>query len=408
MTSHSVSAVDNERSSAKRPPVRFDVAAVETPAFFYDQTQLASAVGRIQRLRSEHSCSVLYSLKPFSFTDALSLMVPHLDGLAASSLFEVLLAREVLGDRGSVHITSPGIKAGEFSAIGEVCDYIAFNSISQWESGRSHMPERVSCGLRVNPQQSWVEDDRYDPCRRHSKLGVPLDRLSAIVDSDPELLADVKGILFHSNCDSTEFGQLLATVHHLQENIGGFLDRLDWINLGGGYLFEEAADIAPLAQAVDLLSSTHELRVFIEPGAGLVRSAGFIVSAVVDLFDNDGMTIAVLDTTVNHMPEVFEYGFEPDVLGHSPEGEHEYLLAGATCLAGDLLGAYRFDEPLEVGSRVVFENAGAYTLSKAHMFNGVNLPTIYALTERGELVLKRRFTYEDFAERWRTRVPVSV
>ena len=136
--------------------------------------------------------------------------------------------------------------------------------------------------------------------------------------------------------------------------------------------------------------------------------------ADLDLFETgrwgerEGSLVAVLDTTVNHMPEVFEYGFEPDVLGHDDDADHEYLLAGCTCLAGDLFGLYQFHEPLEAGSKVVFDNAGAYTLPKAHIFNGVNLPTIYAVSESGDLVLKKRFTYTEYAARWGENVAVSV
>ena len=181
-----------------------------------------------------------------------------------------------------------------------------------------------------------------------------------------------------------------------------------WVNLGGGYLFDEAESLQPLCKAIDFLRSQYGLEVFIEPGAALVRAAGYIVSTVLDVFQSDGKEVAVLDTTVNHMPEVFEYGFEPDVLGHDDEAQNEYLLAGCTCLAGDLFGLYRFDEPLEAGSKVVFYNAGAYTLTKAHMFNGVNLPTIYAASESGNLVLKKRFTYGEYADRWGEDAAVSV
>ena len=120
--------------------------------------------------------------------------------------------------------------------------------------------------------------------------------------------------------------------------------------------------------------------VFIEPGAGFVREAGFLVAEVIDLFRSGGRSVAVLDTTVNHAPEVFEYQFEPDVAGHDDDGEYEYLLAGSTCLAGDVMGEYAFAEPLRVGSRVVLTNLGAYAMVKAHMFNGINLPTIYSVT----------------------------
>ena len=141
------------------------------------------------------------------------------------------------------------------------------------------------------------------------------------------------------------------------------LARLRWINLGGGYLFDEDSDYRPFIEAVNLLkrqagASGSRLDVFFEPGSALVRSAGYIVSTVLDVFPSDGKQIAVLDTTVNHMPEVLEYGFRPDVVGHDDGAAHEYLLAGSTCLAGDLFGSYRFERVLEVGDRVFFNNAG--------------------------------------------------
>jgi carboxynorspermidine decarboxylase len=150
---------------------------------------------------------------------------------------------------------------------------------------------------------------------------------------------------------------------------------------------------------VDLLITKYGLQVVLEPGAGIVNAAGYLVASVIDLFMSDGKMIAVLDTTVNHLPEVFEYQYEPDVVEHADDGQYDYILAGCSCLAGDLFGEYSFIEPLEIGSRVTFANVGAYSLVKAHMFNGINLPNIYSLTESGELVLVKRCTYEPFASR---------
>jgi carboxynorspermidine decarboxylase len=151
---------------------------------------------------------------------------------------------------------------------------------------------------------------------------------------------------------------------------------------------------------VDFLKSRFDVQVFFEPGSALVRTAGYIVSTVLDVFQSGGLTVAVLDTTVNHMPEVFEYGYQPDIVGCDDDAAYEYLLAGCTCLAGDLFGVYRFGQRLRVGDKVVFNNAGSYTLTKAHVFNGVALPSVYALTTQGELVLKSRFTFAQYAAQW--------
>jgi carboxynorspermidine decarboxylase len=124
------------------------------------------------------------------------------------------------------------------------------------------------------------------------------------------------------------------------------------------------------------------------------------VATILEIQETAQQRTAILDTSVNHMPEVFEYQFEPDVAGHDDEAPWACTLAGATCLAGDVFGQYQFTEPLSVGDRVVFPNSGAYTLVKAHTFNGVNLPTIYHLSDDGRIEMKRRYTYEDYARRW--------
>jgi carboxynorspermidine decarboxylase len=282
--------------------------------------------------------------------------------------------------------------------LAALCDYVSLNSLPQLQRFRDVL-RLVHCGLRVNPGLSFVDDERYDPCRRTSKLGVPIRDLAAAAQHEPESLRGLSGLHVHNNCDSESSQPLVKTVKRLVSRLTPLLRRLDWVNLGGGYLLATAEQLPALSEAIDLLRSKALVEVFIEPGAALVRNAGYLVSTVVDLFENDNAQIAVLDTTVNHMPEVYEYGFEPDVVGHTDDGDYTYVLAGSSCLAGDVFGEYAFDKPLEIGSRIVFPNVGAYTQVKAHMFNGINLPALYRLSEAGELVLRKRFGYEDFKAR---------
>jgi carboxynorspermidine decarboxylase len=378
-----------------------DVAdSVETPAYVIDERRVVRGVRAAARLCADCGCKLLYALKPLTCEFVLELMTGWVDGFATSSLFEARLARGVIGSGGTVHVTTPGYRPAELRELGRLCDHVTFNSMSQLRRFGSELDGPDQVGLRVNPQLSVVGDERYDPCRPHSKLGVPLEQLLRRWRRRPEQFERVRGLLFHSNCDSTSFEPLHRTVLHLDERLGELLARASWINLGGGYLFDSPARTDLLASSARLLRDRYGLEVYIEPGAALVRQAGYLVTTVIDLFKAEGQSIAVLDTTVNHVPEVFEYQFEPDVLSHDGDGDHEYLLAGSSCLAGDLMGHYAFRRPLKLGSRVVLTNLGAYAIVKAHMFNGINLPMIYSVTPAGELVLRRRFTYEDFVSRF--------
>ena len=377
--------------------------ALETPAFIYDESGIVRLLGRATEIRERTGCRALFAVKSFCFRDALELMVPYLDGFAVSSLFEAKLARSVLGDRGTVHFTTPGLRPGDAEELARHCDYIAFNSASQWRAYRDALHPSVRSGLRVNPELSFIGDARYDPCWPGSRLGESLASVAQVLD-EPD---SVSGLLLHTNCDATDFGQLEATVNKIRSSLGNRLNdgRLRWVNLGGGYLFEDEStgdvpDITPLYRTIDLLQRRCGLETIMEPGAALIRAGCYLVATVLEVQTRDCHRTAILDTTVNHMPEVFEYQYEPDVLGHRDAAEWVCTLAGCSCLAGDVFGEYRFDDPLAVGDRVVFLNMGAYTLVKAHMFNGVNLPTIYALDAEGNLITKRRFTYDDFASRW--------
>jgi len=375
--------------------IAVDNIKIETPAFIYDENIIRLALNNLSGIREGSGCKALFSLKSFSISEGLYLIAPFLDGFSVSSLFEAKLAREVIGSTGTVHMVTPGYKPNETDEIAEISDRISFNSLSQWERFSKQASEQASCGLRVNPQLSFVEDKRYNPCRKHSKLGVPLTQLQKALEKNNRLCEEIDGIHFHTNSNSESYGPLLATVKHLDRQIPRLLSSIFWINLGGGYFFNEA-NPADLYAAIGLLKEKYKLDVFIEPGQGVVEEAGYIVSSVIDIFESDGKKIAILDTTVNHMPEVFEYQYRPEILQEAPDGTHEYILAGSTCLAGDVFGTYKFAEPIEIGSRIVFQYMGAYTLVKAHMFNGVNLPSIYAYTQDGRLELKKEFGYEDY------------
>ena len=362
----------------------------QTPAFVYDETVIIDRLTALSEVRSNSGCKVLYSIKAAPLTGLLQTIAEYVDGFSASSLFECQIAREIIGAKGSIHITSPGLREDDVKSIVDTADYISFNSMSQWQRYKDLVIGKLNCGLRLNPEKSFARDERYDPCREFSKLGVPV---SLLANND---LEGVQGIHLHNNCESNDFSELKQTLEHVCELLGPALENIQWLNLGGGYFINDAEQLHELEKIIKNLKDKYTLDVFIEPGKGIVGSAGFLVTSVVDIFESDGKQIAVLDTTVNHLPEVFEYQYRPHILQESPEGQYEYRLAGCSCLSGDLFGDYRFDQTLEIGSRVTFKNVGAYMLVKASMFNGINLPTVNILKSDETLVVEKEFSYADF------------
>ena len=372
--------------------------SIATPSYCFSESIIKKNLLFLETFQKEKFVEIIYALKALSFVDLQQDFHKHLAGFSASSLFEAIFARELNGRSEKIHFTSPGIRQDEIEELAKLCDYISFNSLNQWRRFRLNAYDKISPGLRVNPKISFVKDKRYDPSCKHSKLGVPLEKLTDVLNREPEVLAGLEGIHFHTNSESTDFFQLLEIILHLDQTIAPLLRQVNWINLGGGYYFDECMDFGPFDESVDLLKAKYSLDIILEPGIAVVQEAGSLISEVIDLFDSDGIMIAVLDTTVNHLPEVLEFQYQPEVKTSSKNGHFEYILAGSSCLAGDKFGAYRFETPLKIGSRVVFTGVGAYSMVKAHMFNGINLPSVY-LEKSGEVELLKQYNYKDFLNR---------
>jgi carboxynorspermidine decarboxylase len=372
-------------------------AEIDTPAFIIDERTLVSDLTHLRQIADKAGCRLLYSPKANAVSTVLKTIGRQVDGFACSSLYELQLVDQICGTGAALHLVSPLIGRESLKMFGGRLAHVTFNSLSQWQNLRSDVSPETRVALRVNPQLSFIRDPRYDPCRQNSKLGIPIVKLAELYRSDPGTLAGIDGLHFHNNCEGMDFAGLVATARHIQDVIPELLGQINWINIGGGYLFRQIADLSDFYEAVSIFREQFGLEVFIEPGAATVRRSGTIEATVHDLFESDGIQVAVLDTSVNHMPEILEFQFEPDVLGYIDGGLHTYILAGCTCLAGDVFGEYSFDRELKISSRVTFLNSGAYTMSKAHRFNGVELPTIYHRHRDGTLETVSTDRFEEFA-----------
>ena len=363
----------------------------KTSAFIVDEDAIIETLIILKTLQ-QADAKVLFSIKSLPLTSVLEMASPYVDGFSVSSLFEAQLVKDTLQQQsGSIHLTTPGIREDEIFELDSLCSHISFNSLNQYQR-LSPLLSQASKGIRLNPKLSFLNDQRFNPCRQYSKLGVSLDDFS-------KTDCNIDGLHFHTVFSATDFKPLQQTIGKIENRLKNRLKQLKWINLGGGYLFNQIKDLQPLQELIVYLQHQYGVDVYLEPGKAIVGDAGFLITSVIDLFDSDGKTVAILDTSINHNPEVFEYQKKPLLIEEQPQGAYKAILAGSTCLAGDIFGEYSFNKALKIGDKLIFKEMGAYSLIKANRFNGYNLPDIYSHCN-GQLKKIKQYYYQDYQQQW--------
>jgi carboxynorspermidine decarboxylase len=370
---------------------------VETPCWVVDLGQLRANLELLELVRRRSGAKILLALKGFAAWCTFPLVRRYLDGVAASSPDEARLGREEFGRE--VHAYAPAYSPGDLGEILSHADHVVFNSLRQYRQFRELVYERapgVECGLRLNPEHSEVTVALYDPCARYSRLGVTRSELG-----DAEL-GGLDGLHFHTLCEK-DADALERTLTTVEDKFGRWLDRVRWVNFGGGHhITRSGYDLERLVCIVREFRARRSVEVYLEPGEAVALNAGVLVASVLDIVHNE-LPIAILDASAAaHMPDVLEMPYRPPVVGAGQPGEHRYTyrLTGLTCLAGDVVGDYSFPAELRVGDQVVFGDMAHYSMVKATTFNGVRLPSIATFDpEAGSLSLVRRFGYADFRSR---------
>ncbi len=372
--------------------MRFD--ALRTPCYVVDEALIGRNLAVLKGVADRTGCRVLLAQKAFSMFELYPMIGASLHGTAASGLFEARLGAEQMG--GETHVFCPAYRPEEFDELMSLCGHVVFNSVSQlMRFGPKARAAGKSVGLRVNPECSTQSHAIYDPCAPYSRLGATRATLSA------ETMALVDGLHFHTLCEQ-DADALETTLCAVEAQFGEFLPTLSWINFGGGHhITKPQYDLARLERLVTKMRERYSLTVYLEPGEAIALNAGFLVCSVLDIVHN-GMDIAILDTSAAcHMPDVLEMPYHPPLMGAGAPGEKAYTcrLGGMTCLAGDIIGDYSFDKPLNAGDRLVFEDMAIYTMVKNNTFNGMALPDLVLRAPDGDCRVVRRFGYEDFKSR---------
>lgn len=370
-------------------------ADLPTPCYVIDEAKLEQNLKILNGIRERTGAKILLAQKAFSMYKLYPLIAEYLDGTCASGLHEARLSYEEMGKEN--HVFSPAYREDEIDEIISYCDYIVFNSFSQSEKYKERvLARRKKAGLRINPECSTqTQYEIYNPCAKGSRFGVTKANFR------PDLLDGISGFHFHTLCQQNS-DDLALTLDAVEEKFGEYLGQMEWINFGGGHhITREDYDIRLLEKCIRRMQDKYGLTVYLEPGEAIALNAGYLVTTVLDVINNE-IDIAILDTSATcHMPDVLEMPYRPPLFNSGEVGEKPYLyrLGGNTCLTGDIIGDYTFDEPLKPGDRLVFGDMAIYTMVKNTTFNGMPLPSIAIQHKDGSCEVVKTFSYDDFKSR---------
>ena len=385
-----------------------DFSLIPSPCYVLDESLLEANMESIRKVGSESDVEIILALKGFAMWGVFPLMKPYVKGVSASSIHEARLAREEMG--APVHTYSPVYTDGDFENILQYSSHVTFNSLAQYERFRKRVHQfkdatiqrcsnsmesknYISMGLRVNPEFSAVGTDLYNPCSPGSRLGLTAEQIGEAL---PE---DIEGLHVHALCESSAEASI-NLIEMTEMKFGRFFPQINWLNLGGGHLMtRKDYDTASLIVALKTFRAKFpHLRVILEPGAAFAWEAGVLVTTIEDIVENAGIRTAILDVSFTaHMPDCLEMPYKPRIRGALDVSDSKigWRLGGNSCLAGDYMGNWLFDEEPYIGKRIVFEDMMHYTMVKTTTFNGVPHPSIGTWSNRGFLLLKK-FAYEDY------------
>ena len=370
---------------------------VHYPVYVLEERRLRDNLKLIASVAREAGVDIILAFKAYALWKTFPIFKQYISATTASSLNEARLGFKEFGS--PTHTFSPAYTDDEIDEIARLSSHITFNSLSQM----ARLAERtkrvnpsVSLGLRINPEYSEVETLLYNPCAPGTRFGISCDKLP---DRLPEY---IDGFHCHSHCESGA-DAFKRTLAHIEERFARWFPQLKWINFGGGHLMTRRDYDA--SSLIHTLKEFHKkypnLKIILEPGSAFAWQTGPLVSQVVDVVEDKGITTAILNVSFTcHMPDCLEMPYQPDVRNavklDEAKGKYVYRLGGNSCLSGDFMGYWQFDHELQIGENIIFEDMLHYTTVKTNMFNGINHPAIALASPDGELTILRKYGYEDY------------
>ena len=374
---------------------------LQTPYYVCEEELLENNLKILDDVQKRSGAKIILALKGFAMWSTFTLVSQYLKGCTASGLYEARLAKEEFlkyNSQAEIHTYSPAFSESDLNEIAKISNHIVFNSpnqINKFLLRAKKINPKIHTSLRINPEVSSSPKDIYNPCGVYSRLGTTLKNI------DESTLNKLDGLNFHALCE-LNVDALEEVLLVFEENFSKYFKNLKYINFGGGHhITKKGYDIERLICIIKEFRLKYQIDVYLEPGEAVGWETGYLVATVLDVFEN-GMNIAILDTSAEaHMPDTLAMPYRAEVRGAGLANEKEftYRLGGNTCLAGDIMGDYSFENKLKIGDKIIFEDQIHYTMVKATTFNGIQLPSIAINRVNGNIDVVKEFKYEDFRDR---------
>lgn len=373
------------------------------PTYVLEAAKLRYNLEILDYVQKNSGAKILLALKGFAFWSSFDLVAKYLKGITASGIYEARLGFEEFkkyNKNCEIAVFSPAFSKEEILELLPISNHIIFNSFNQLMAFQSLLNgHSIDIGLRVNPLYSEVSPAIYNPCIDGSRLGI----IPSEFEKGLDLLSNVSGLHFHTHCEQNS-DALQRTLMYFKKYFGKYIKNMKWVNFGGGHhITRSDYDVDLLIEIInDFRDEFDGIDVYLEPGEAIGWQTGSLVGEVRDIITNKYKIAITNLSAAAHMPDCLEMPYIPNIRGakitnlESGDNNFSYRLGASSCLAGDVIGDYEFENELKIGDKIIIEDMIHYTIVKNNTFNGIPLPSLAILRENGDFEIVREFAYEDY------------
>ncbi len=335
------------------------------------QEKLEQNLHKLALIEKESGVKILHTVKSFNKSSILPQIASQLSGMSIGSGKELKMAQNAHAEH--LHLYAPAYKREELAVLLNEVSTVSFNSLNQWKRF-SLMESKASRGLRINPKLHLPIPSYCNPNLDYSRLGIDYGEFIERFVQNGYDFSNLEGLHFHALFQSSVEGVMIL-LDHIVEHYRDILPQLKWLNLGGGHNFtDENYNVSSFIKMINSFQLSYpHIELYFEPGESVVKGCGDFISTVLDIVTIAGQEVVILDTSIEtHLLDVAIINQRLKVKGtQSFSTPYFYVLAGNSCLQGDIIGEYFFQKKLEVGDEVVFEDMMGYSMVKMTEFNGM-------------------------------------